>query len=129
MYVESSALLKLVFEERESSALREWLRTAPREVSSELARLELARAVLGRGAARAVARRAQVVIEDLSLVRVDPDILRRAALIPPARLRTLDAIHVATALSIPGLTGIVTYDTRVTEASNLAGLSVFAPGL
>jgi uncharacterized protein len=68
------------------------------------------------------------VVDALTLIRVDEDILDRAARLPPATLRTLDAIHLASALALgEALGSVVTYDVRLGEAAREAGLDVVAP--
>jgi uncharacterized protein len=65
----------------------------------------------------------------VSAVATDDGILRGAADLSPAGLRTLDAIHVATALSLgEDVTTLVTYDGRLAEAATVAGIPVVAPG-
>jgi predicted nucleic acid-binding protein len=71
--------------------------------------------------------RARDVLQGIALVPIDDAILREAADLSPVSLRTLDAIHVATALSLaPDVTTLVTYDGRLAEAA--AGISIVAPG-
>jgi predicted nucleic acid-binding protein len=72
--------------------------------------------------------RARDVLQGIALVPIDDAILREAADLSPVSLRTLDAIHVATALSLaPDVTTLVTYDGRLAEAA-AAGISIVAPG-
>jgi predicted nucleic acid-binding protein len=129
IYLDSSALVKLVQVEDESTALRRYLRRHRDDlrVSSALALVEVVRAVGGGGAdARAHARR---LIARLHLVSVTDRLLDRAAdLAPSLPLRSLDAIHVASARELgPDLRGVVTYDRRMSEAAETAGLVVVAP--
>lgn len=64
-----------------------------------------------------------------TLLAIVDDIIRSAASMEPARLRSLDAIHLATALMLePELTAVVTYDTRMQEAAAALGMPVAAPG-
>src|SRR5215472_6136074 len=94
-YLDSSAIVKLVVREPESTALRAYLRGRRPLVSSALARTEVARAVLGLGPA--VARRAQEVLDRIELVRVNDRVLMAAGNLLPMDVRSLDAIHLATA--------------------------------
>jgi len=94
-YLDSSAIVKLVVREAESTALLRYLRRRQPLVSSALARTEVARALLGFGAA--VMRRGQDVLERVELVRVNDRVLTVAGAVPPPELRSLDAIHFATA--------------------------------
>ena len=69
------------------------------------------------------------VFDALVLHRVTPDVLRRAARLQPASLRTLDAIHLATALAHgDGDVCVVTYDERFAVAARTNGLRVVQPG-
>jgi len=125
-YVDASALVKLVVPECESAALRAELAGWPRRASSALARAELVRAC-----ARvdpAARDRARDLLEGLSLVSVTDRVLDEAASVRPVSLRTLDAIHVATALVLrEALGALITYDDRMAEAATHAGLPVLAP--
>lgn len=125
-YLDTSALVKLIVPEPESAALRAELRRWPRRASSSLARAELVRACRRVDeTAVAPARRA---LEALSLVAVTDLLLDEAASIEPEALRTLDAVHVATALTLRDALGaLVTYDERLAEAAACAGLPVLAP--
>jgi predicted nucleic acid-binding protein len=125
-YLDSSALVKLVVREPESTALRAYLRGHRTVVSSALARTEVARAVLGLGAA--VARRARVVLDRVELVRVNDRVLTDAGALLPADVRSLDAIHLATALLLGEALGpLVTYDRRLASACRVAGIQAVAP--
>lgn len=127
LYLDSSALVKLVVTEPETPALFEFLGGWPHRVSSALARVEVLRAVKRTGAGPAVRRRATRVLARVALVRIDDAVLAAAARVPPAELRTLDAIHVATARSLDGLAGIVTYDARLGRAAERARFKVWSP--
>ena len=137
-YLDTSALTKLVVQEQETDALRRFLRRggSARLVSSALARTELRRAVLRFAdrsdvtdeQARAAAREATSLLRRLDLVRVGAPILDNAGRLGPARLRSLDAIHLATALALgPRLQVLVAYDERLVEAARQVGLSAEAP--
>lgn len=126
IYLDSSALVKLVVVEPQSRALRAYVRRDPDRVSCALARTEVLRAVrpigpLALEAARRLLRR-------VHLVRVDDALLDAAGMIEPATVRSLDAIHLAAAqLVAPSLTALVTYDRRMADAAASLGLSVVAP--
>lgn len=125
-YLDSSALVKLVVAEDESLALRRALRRHPSRVSSALARVEVVRAVRAYGAEGST--RARVVMRGLDLVPIDDGILDAAARLDPAVLRSLDAIHLASALRLAGeLEVVITYDRRMAEAARSLGLVVAAP--
>jgi predicted nucleic acid-binding protein len=127
IYLDASALVKLIFEEPETSGLAAFLRAWPARVSSSVASVE-------------VLRTAQLVNDDLvigdarrimahmHLIRPDDVLLAAATRLEPASLRALDAIHLATALSLGSeLGGMVVYDRRLAAAARDAGLQVFAP--
>lgn len=125
-YVDSSALVKLVVPEPESEALRAELPHWDRHVSSALARVEVARAC-ARVDARA-ARLAQRVVSALDLIAVDDALLDDAARLGPRELRSLDAIHVASALLVRDILGVaITYDERMRGALEAAGVPTAAP--
>lgn len=126
IYLDSSALVKLVIREVESVALRRFLRAHPIRVSSALASVEVIRAVRGQGAEAQA--RAQAVLARIRLLRIDDDILLTAAGLDPGVLRTLDAIHLASARAFgTELEGVVTYDVRMREAAAILGIGIFAP--
>jgi predicted nucleic acid-binding protein len=128
IYLDSSAIVKLIVLEQETSALLSFLGDHPERASSVLARVEVLRALRRAGASASERRRAADVLARIALLHVDDDILESAAELEAADLRSLDAIHIATALSIQSeLTGIVTYGERFSAAARRAGLSVFAP--
>lgn len=128
VYLDSSAILKLVVPEPESSALGRYLATEPERVSSALARVEVVRAARRRSAAPETRRRADEVLASIALVAVTRDLLASASVVGPRTLGSLDAIHLATARSLVGLRSVVTYDSRLREAAEGAGLAVDAPG-
>ena len=125
-YVDSSALVKLVIPEPESAALRAELARWERQVSSALVRVEVVRAC-----ARVDARArgiAEQVVRALDLVAVDDELLDRAAQVGPSALRSLDAIHVASALLVSDALGVViAYDERLTQAMAASGLPTTTP--
>jgi hypothetical protein len=125
-YVDSSAIVKLVVREPESAALARFLRARRPLVSSALARVEVERACIPAGAEACV--RARDVVARFELVRINERVLAAAASLLPAEIRSLDAIHLATA-SIFGasLRGVVTYDERMASAARALGWKVFAP--
>jgi len=126
LYLDSSAIVKLVAREPETPALVEAVRADPAVVSSALAWTEVVRAVRR---ARGRVARAQQVLDGIALVPLDEGTLRAAGDLAPAGLRTLDAIHLATALSLgEDVTGLVTYDERLAEAAAAVGIDVIAPG-
>ncbi len=127
VYLDSSALVKLVVTEPESTALREYLRDHPERVSSALARVEVWRALRRTGAPKAALQRADQVLARVALVAMDDPLLRAAAGVAQPGLRSLDALHLATALSLDDLDAVVTYDRRLDAAAAHAGLAVASP--
>lgn len=125
-YIDSSALVKLVAREAESAALRRFLRRRSPLVASALARTEVNRAVLGLG--ERFHRRANDVLSRIDLVRVSNDVLDAAGVLQPATLRSLDAIHLATAALFDAtLSGLITYDSRMAGAAQSYGWTVSSP--
>jgi predicted nucleic acid-binding protein len=125
-YLDSSAIVKLAVAEPETPALRRALRGKRTLVTSALARTEVARALLPFGE-EIVAGGAEV-LRRCTVVRVNDRILRAAGRLLPAELRSLDAIHLATAHELGGDLGrLCTYDDRMATAARALGWSVIAP--
>jgi len=128
VYLDSSAIVKLVVAEPETPALLSFLRSRSDRVTSALARVEVSRAIRRAGLGSSHRRRAAEVLERIALIRIDEGVLDRAAELEPADLRSLDAVHLATTLSLePHLAGIVTYDRLLAAAARKAKLPVHAP--
>jgi uncharacterized protein len=126
VYLDASAALKLVVREAESGRLRRWLVDRPERASSALLRTELLRTV--RREEPGKLDRAAAVLSRMSLHQVTDDILSAAARMDPLAPRSLDAIHLATALRLADeLEAIVTYDQRMIEAAGALGLPVASP--
>lgn len=129
LYLDSSALVKLVKHEAESDGLRRFLRRhrSDGRVTSALARVEVVRAVAGGGSvAVAHARRQLARVDQVNLDRL---LLDDAATLSPASLRrSLDAIHLASARSVGAdLRAVITYDERMLEGATALGMVVEAP--
>ena len=125
-YIDSSAIVKLIVEEPESTVLRRYLRGRRPLVSSAIVRTEVKRAILPLGAA--ALRRADEVLGRIELVRINNLVLNAAGLMKPDEIRSLDAIHLATAaLFQTTLRGLITYDTRMANAAQVLGWTVSAP--
>jgi len=128
VYLDSSAILKIIVPEPESRALFELLRDWPVRVSSELALVEVLRALRRAGATVSQFRRGQRVLDRIGLMSVDGRIFKDAALLKPISMRSLDAIHLATALSLGGeLAAFITYDKRLSAAASGARMPVWSP--
>jgi uncharacterized protein len=125
-YADSSALAKLVVDEPESEALERYLASeAISLISSRIAVVEVTRtATLANPALRG---EADALLATCLLVDVGAAVLERAAELSSARLRTLDAIHLATALNVEP-DEVIVYDERLTEAAAVVGLRAIAPG-
>jgi uncharacterized protein len=128
IYLDSAAVVKLVHAEPESESLRRWL-TERAEVgwlSSVLVEVETFRA-LARHSPESIAR-LHLVLDLIHLVDMTASIRLQAHTVAPVTVRSLDAIHLATARQLRGdLTSFVTYDHRLAEAARAAGLTVDAP--
>ena len=128
IYLDSAAIVKLVHAEAESAALRAWLdvRADTGWMSSVLTEIESFRA-LARYAPGA-ASRLPAVLDQIDLIGLDPPVRILAQTVRPASVRSLDAIHLGTALhSRQVLTSFVTYDKRLLDAALAAGLPAEAP--
>lgn len=126
IYVDSSAIVKLAVREPESAALRLYLRRRRPLVSSALSRAEVLRALLPAGE-EAVAR-GRSVLRRFDLVRLNDRVLNSAGLLLPTGLRTLDAIHLATARQLGDeVRTLVTYDGRMAEAARQLDYRIVSP--
>ena len=128
IYLDSAAVVKLVHAEPETAALRGWLdeRAQTQWISSVLTEIESFRA-LARYAPEA-AFRLPAIMDQIDLIDVDQRIRMLARMVTPATVRSLDAIHLGTALRYrPALTSFVTYDKRLLDAAQAAGLPIDSP--
>ena len=125
-YLDSSAIVKLAVREPESLALRRYLRRRLPLVSSALARTEVVRALLPAGD-EAISR-GRAVLQRIELVRMNDRILNAAGVLRPSELRSLDAIHLATAQELGDeLSAIVTYDHKMVIAAKQLGYKIVQP--
>lgn len=125
-YLDSSAIVKLVVAEAESAALRRHLRRRRPLVSSALARTEVMRALLAEGDEGQA--RGRTVLSSLDLIRISNRVLNDAAKLLPPEIRSLDAIHLATAQQLNSALGeIVSYDDRLLRAADLLGMRTARP--
>ncbi|GAC1542049.1 MAG: type II toxin-antitoxin system VapC family toxin [Acidimicrobiales bacterium] len=128
IYLDTSALVKLVFDEPESDALSSWLaqRQDVAKISSQIATIELLRTCRRRDEGATGA--ARQVLEGLDLIPLSVGLVEQAGLVGPPGLRTLDAIHLASALTVSEhLSAFVVYDARLGTAAADAGLEVAVP--
>ena len=129
VYLDSSAIVKLVVREPETDALLTALERWPDRVSATLSRVEVHRALRRAGVSKSVHARADTVLEALVLVRLDESLLGRAAEFEQPHMRSLDAIHLAAALAIgDDPDAFITYDSRLAESARSEGLTVLHPG-
>lgn len=125
-YLHSSAIVKTVVEEPESTALRRFLRDFELHASADLARAEVLRAV--RRAQPSAVPRAFQALERLVLISLSETLLDSAGLLDAPNLRTLDAIHLAAARTLAAQLGaLVTYDERMAAAAVTLGLPLESP--
>ena len=125
VYLDASAMVKLVVEEKESAALNAWLGVSRNKVSCALVRVEVGRAVAREG--RMAVSRARRLLDRVDLIVLDDELLDLAAELD-GPLRSLDAIHVAAALELGDrLEVLVTYDGQMRRAAEAIGLRVASP--
>ncbi len=128
IYIDTSALVKLLFDEPESSALADWLtlKADIPKVSSDLSTVELLRTC--QRIDESLVGDARRLLDGVDLVPIDHVIVEQAATLIPRELRSLDTIHLASALSLSNdLTDFVAYDVRLCSAAKNAGLPVMSP--
>lgn len=126
-YIDTSALIKTLVDEAESDALSRWLQYHQQLAACDITRVEAARAI--RASTPEALPLLRVLMGELVMIRLDDNIYETAATLDPPSLRSLDAIHLASALSIGAdLAGILTYDARMTRGARSLGLHVESPG-
>ena len=124
-YIDASAIVKLVLTEPESDEMARWYVESDRVSTSLVGIVETRRAVARRPHDSVHLER---VVSGIEVIGVTVRIGERAAAIAPPMVRTLDAIHLATAISIgTSLTSFVTYDDRLADAARALGLPVVSP--
>lgn len=123
-YVDTSALVKLVVDERDAAALRRFLEGFDEHTTSRVGIVETRRAL---GRVPADATTIDWIMAPIGPIDFDAAIAATAALIQPPAIRTLDAIHLATALTLYRVDAFVTYDERLAEAARLLGFAVASP--
>ncbi len=124
-YVDSSALVKLVLAEAGSEAMLRWYVESERVATSRIGIVETNRAARRR---EHDPSHLEAVAASIEIIEVDAAIAQRAALMGPPGLRTLDAIHVASALALSSeMDAFVTYDQRLVDVARAIGLPVVSP--
>jgi predicted nucleic acid-binding protein len=134
IYADASALVKLIAEEPLSEVLEAYVRDAE-VLSSELILAEIPRALRRIDDERPGAElepmldRADELLGTITMAPVESLLLEAAGELPEPALRTLDAIHVLTAIYLKPIESFLTYDVRQAASARLAGLRTVAPGL
>jgi uncharacterized protein len=129
VYLDASAAMKLVTIERETPALRDFLLRHGAMYSSWLLAAEVRRATWILSSDAGTASEAEAVLARTTLVDIDRHILRAAGQLAPDRLRTLDAIHLATAIDLgEEIDLMLVYDRRLAEGARRHGIAIGAPG-
>jgi predicted nucleic acid-binding protein len=127
-YFDASALVKLIVDEPGSADLRAWLTPGMRILMSRIGAIELVRAV--RRIGRDLDHETSSVLSVVDLVELDPELAAEAATLVPATLRTLDAIHLATAIRLrAAVPTFVAYDARLLAAARDSGFRIASPGV
>lgn len=125
MYLDVSAAAKLAIDEAESPALEAYVDAQQMELmSSRLLETELRRVATRLGADQAAVAD---VLSRIAFIELSRGLFHEASLLPGPHLRSLDAIHIATAIRIEAEV-LVAYDKRLLEAASQLGLEVASPG-
>ena len=127
-YLDTSAAFKLLAAEEHADAFLAFYREHRGDnwISSDLLRIEVSRAVARSWPA--LIPDAQRLLDAFEYVQIDEDVVRSAIVEPDRLLRSLDAIHLATARLLgPELTALLTYEDRLAKAAADAGIPVLAP--
>jgi predicted nucleic acid-binding protein len=128
LYADSSALVKLVIAEPESQNLAAYLgEPLPRLLTSRIAVVEVTRAVRLADGSEEMADEVGRLLEACDLVEVSAALLRTAAGLGSERVRSLDAVHLASVMRVAP-DEVIVYDLRLAEATAAAGFAVVSPG-
>jgi predicted nucleic acid-binding protein len=128
LYLETSALVKLVAREPESEVLHKFLAEHSTLVTSAVAQLELPRALRAAGAGAPLLSRAERVLDRVTQIELDASLLRAAASVEPWSLGLAQTVHLATAgLLGDELAGFVTYDPTLATVARALGFEPIAP--
>jgi uncharacterized protein len=130
IYVDSCAVVKLIIDEEHSAALNSHLSSAaPEVISSELTRAEVCRTLIRLGQRERTRAKADAVLAQIAKLPIGT-IVGMAADLPQPWLRTLDALHVATAQMLgSAVSEFITYDKRLAKAATEVGLPLTMPGV
>lgn len=126
-YLDTSAAVKLLIEEEGSTELADWVAEHDRAVfSGDLLRTELLRVT--RRVAPHLMVQARAILDALVIVTISTEVCERAAMLEPRALRSLDALHLATALEVGDeLQAVITYDRHLSRGAENLGIKVLAP--
>ena len=123
-YADASAIVKLILAEEGTTAMEHLVNEFDEVITSRVGVIEVRRAAARRAGTSSMA---DEVLSRLGVVELDKAIAATAGVVEPASIRTLDAIHLATALALYHVDVVVTYDVRLAEAARAAGLTVASP--
>ncbi|QFS94677.1 Ribonuclease VapC47 (plasmid) [Mycobacterium sp. THAF192] len=132
IYLDTSALVKLIVQEAESAELRRWLADMEDRdhVVSAVGRVELMRTARRSGDTEIITNAQRILDEDLDILAVTDEVIETAETIGPEFLRSLDAIHLASAAQLAdALTAVVAYDHRLIEACRSLNYPIESPGV
>lgn len=126
IYADTSALAKLLIVEAETPALRAWIsRQDARLVTNSVGVVELRR--LAARVSQQASGAATILLDRIDRLALTPAALALAGELPPPEVRTLDALHIASAAQLIELRVLLTYDRRMAEAAAHFGLPVESP--
>jgi uncharacterized protein len=126
VYVDTSALGRMLLDEPDATAIEDSLRAYDRRVASRLLRVELRRVGLRTNLLDGVGE----LLAGVALIPFDESILTAAETVPPSTITTLDAIHLATAVRLAKageLDALITYDKQLTTGAKQHGITVLSP--
>jgi predicted nucleic acid-binding protein len=126
LYVDTSVLGRVLLDEPDTAAIRRELGHFERHISSRLVRVELHRL----GLLKDMLEYVDELLSGNVLIPLDETILTAAETIAPSVVRTLDAIHLATAVRLAGagqLDALMTYDKQLAEGAREHGITVLSP--
>lgn len=123
-YADASAIVKLIIAEAGSSAMKRFVDQFDEVITSRVGVIEVRRTAARRGGAASMV---DEVLARFAVVELDNGIAATASVLSPPAIRTLDVIHIATALTLYQVDALATYDTRLAEAARAVGLTVASP--
>lgn len=128
VYVDSSAFVKLFLPEPDSPALSRYLAARPHRVSAMVLRTEALRTAVRAMLSPQRMLLVRALLESVSLIPADSTLSDEAGILRPPELRSMDAIHLATARSLgTRLAALVTYDQRLAQTAAWYGIPVVSP--